>query len=233
MGIPPRFGIPSDTIFGADCGLVMGELRDRRKCRPRRAADGIPGPGSGVRHRRFERVDTHRPDDGRARHRAVMWLHGQACPQAGGACRRLCGGPQHVAAGPGRHFAAHGDRRDRPGGHVFRWRPRFYPRAGCPRAGRSREATAALSLWGGLRDAGLCRERLAGRRSGRREPGLRAHRAARAQARRPTGADSLARRQQACPWPSGRLTATLCGNSIVQHMRDGCAKRLSGHGATL
>jgi hypothetical protein len=109
MGIPPRFGIPSDTIFGADCGLVMGELRDRRKRRPRRAADGIPGPGSGVRHRRFGCRRTHRPDDGRARHPAVMWLHGQARPQAGGACRRLRGGPQHVAAGPGRHFAAIGE----------------------------------------------------------------------------------------------------------------------------
>jgi hypothetical protein len=26
---------------------------------------------------------------------------------------------------------------------------------------------------------------------------------------------------------------TLCGNSTVQRMSDGCAKRLSGHGATL
>jgi hypothetical protein len=82
-------------------------------------------------------------------------------------------------------------------------------RGGPERGAPARPTTAAMSLRGGLRDAGLRRDRVAGPRCGRRRAGLRAHRVERARARRSTGADDLARRQQARPWSSGRLTATL------------------------
>jgi hypothetical protein len=220
MGIPSRFGIPSDTIIPG--GLRFGHGRVARSTGAGPA--GLPTvfrdlvPESGIA---AGGPSNPCPDDGRACHRAVMWPYGQARPQAGGACRRLCGGPQHAAAGLGRHFAADRDRRDRAGGHLLRRRHRFGARAG-----RSRKAAAAVSLWGGLRDGGLWRDRLEGCRSGRCRPGLRALRADRARARRPTSADGLARRQQACPWASGRLrlAALQQFNDRATGARSACAE---------